>query len=599
MDGFVGEEGEEDPLFRSGNGLYDDEQLEEAIDNSERDSLYSILNLDKQATEDDIHKAYKRLAALLHPDRHLDPANKQAADSSFQRLQHAYEVLSDPQKRIIYDSLGEEGLKTKWEVGPKGKSSAEMRLEFEKLQRKDLEKHVNQLVRAQGELTCTTDARVLLLSTEERIRLGGPRHMTLKQRVDSVNVRQMFLKHSFTTPINPNTSVILTSQLLSRNSVGAGNVLIKLQHRPSSKLQLELGTTALRPRAFSVKATYTPDSDSFVNFETAAKTLASPPRFTVTVGRRVSDRNTASFTLRSGAYALGPWGLSSLEPYSSSTFSLGLVNTSGYSLDLTSGLFGTSLSGDYARTVLAGVRVRVGASFSTQGGLASYVKGTRRVTENTRAELGVELAMNGTMTVKLSVMRLGQKLILPVIVSSSFNPTLALTFTVIPALSVVVANHYIVAPRKRRKITNKIAELRKENSEYILEKRKEAAAASKLLEEHVARKVEEERRKDGLVILEAVYGILEAKDTPGPASEEELTGARWLDITVPLSALISSSQLIVPGGRSKSHILGVYDCAMGENKRLRVRYLFKGREHEVIVADTEALSAPLRAHVVG
>jgi DnaJ family protein C protein 11 len=64
--------------------------------------------------------------ALLHPDRHPDPALKHAADSRFQELNRAFEVLSDTHKRTVYDELGMEGLKTSWEVGARHKTPAEV-----------------------------------------------------------------------------------------------------------------------------------------------------------------------------------------------------------------------------------------------------------------------------------------------------------------------------------------------------------------------------------------------------------------------------------------------------------------------------------------
>ena len=64
--------------------------------------------------------------------------------------------------------------------------------------------------------------------------------------------------------------------------------------------------------------------------------------------------------------------------------------------------------------------------------------------------------------------------------------------------------------------------------------------------------------------------------------------------TVALSALVTNSQLVIPPGRSKASLLGFYDCAMGEPKKLRIKYLFKGREHYVEVIDTAAVAAPLR-----
>ena len=77
---------------------------------------------------------------------------------------------------------------------------------------------------------------------------------------------------------------------------------------------------------------------------------------------KLTDSDYQTFTLRSGVYSLGPWGASSLEEFSSSSFTLGLIANSGYSVHLTSGLFASSLSADYGTVVLSGVKLRVGGS---------------------------------------------------------------------------------------------------------------------------------------------------------------------------------------------------------------------------------------------
>jgi DnaJ-class molecular chaperone len=61
------------------------------------DDYYRILNIDKTAKSDEVKQAYKRLAREHHPDKGGDKA-------TFQRIQKAYETLSDPQKRAEYDS---------------------------------------------------------------------------------------------------------------------------------------------------------------------------------------------------------------------------------------------------------------------------------------------------------------------------------------------------------------------------------------------------------------------------------------------------------------------------------------------------------------
>lgn len=71
---------------------------------------YNILKVNRNASEDDLRKAYRRLAIIWHPDK--NPNNKTEAEAKFKQISEAYDVLSDPQKRQIYDLYGEEALKS-------------------------------------------------------------------------------------------------------------------------------------------------------------------------------------------------------------------------------------------------------------------------------------------------------------------------------------------------------------------------------------------------------------------------------------------------------------------------------------------------------
>ncbi|CAF0767641.1 unnamed protein product [Rotaria sp. Silwood1] len=70
--------------------------------------FYEILEIEKTATDDEVKKAYRRLALKWHPDKNL--SSKKQAEEKFKLISEAYEVLSDKDKRRKYDQLGRAGL---------------------------------------------------------------------------------------------------------------------------------------------------------------------------------------------------------------------------------------------------------------------------------------------------------------------------------------------------------------------------------------------------------------------------------------------------------------------------------------------------------
>lgn len=66
---------------------------------------YKTLGISKGATDEDIKKAYRKQALKWHPDKNKSAA----AEEKFKEIAEAYEVLSDPKKREVYDKYGEEG----------------------------------------------------------------------------------------------------------------------------------------------------------------------------------------------------------------------------------------------------------------------------------------------------------------------------------------------------------------------------------------------------------------------------------------------------------------------------------------------------------
>ena len=99
------------------------------------EDFYKLLGVDRSASPKEMKQSYRRLSAKYHPDR--NPGDKSAQDM-FIKITKAYETLSDPDKKKIYDIYGEEGLEKETQMShsrkPKGQNNyAEIEVTLEEL----------------------------------------------------------------------------------------------------------------------------------------------------------------------------------------------------------------------------------------------------------------------------------------------------------------------------------------------------------------------------------------------------------------------------------------------------------------------------------
>jgi DnaJ family protein C protein 7 len=91
-------------VFSDAKTLLDEAKV--ALKRSKQKDYYKILGVEKNASEDEIRKAYKKKALVHHPDRHSNSseADKKENEKKFKDLGEAYAVLSDRTKKMRYDS---------------------------------------------------------------------------------------------------------------------------------------------------------------------------------------------------------------------------------------------------------------------------------------------------------------------------------------------------------------------------------------------------------------------------------------------------------------------------------------------------------------
>ena len=74
---------------------------------ADKRDYYEVLGVSKGASEEEIKKAYRKMARMYHPDLHPDDAT---CAEKFKEVNEAYEVLSDPEKKQRYDQFGHAGV---------------------------------------------------------------------------------------------------------------------------------------------------------------------------------------------------------------------------------------------------------------------------------------------------------------------------------------------------------------------------------------------------------------------------------------------------------------------------------------------------------
>ncbi|KAG4106567.1 DnaJ-domain-containing protein [Neocallimastix lanati (nom. inval.)] len=618
-----------------GEDVEDVEDFDDFIENNNTGiDYYAILNVPKSATQLEIESAYKNLCVLYHPDNHSSDVNKSVARKQFQKIKKAYDVLGNEKNRIIYDKYGEKGLDKTWDVGPLYKTPEQVLEEFGKQVKFKKELGLEHILKSKGEIKLMLDAsgQISPPLPPPPPSLYGPRHPYLPRYgygysplpsspLSSASppkpvsrgladvfrlpkLQSSFIYHSWQNNITSRDSINITGQVYSHRNLNIVSVIGTLSHTISSSLATEISTCFGTQPYLQGRLIKKFSNDGFISTAATALTPAAPPMLTFVAGRQLAPYCTGTIAYNTGFYTLGKWGRQ-IRPMEGSSVTLAVIrNKSKTNIQgsVTAGLMESHIRLSYIKSLTKHLKLRMYTILSSLTGSNFGISVDRKITKFTRLGFGIGCSSNIGFTVQIKYYRLGQAITIPIILSHDLTIHILFWGSLIPISAAYFIDQYILIPYQKNDMQRKINIVKTANSEILAQRKQEAEDSIKLMAEIVQRKIDIEKKNNGLIIIEALYGntklikkmkkLLYKQNKPNKPLPKEI-----INVTIPLQNMINKSQLHL-GGYSKSSLIGFYDPCFGKEKTLRVVYSFQNKIHLVEVGEKIPLFAPLNDHLI-
>ncbi|XP_065163838.1 dnaJ homolog subfamily C member 11 [Atheta coriaria] len=538
------------------------------------EDFYAFLNIPRDASKEDINNAYRRLSRLYHPDKHLDEESKAKAELLFNKTKRAYEVLSDPHQRAIYDSLGVKGLDTEgWEVVQRTRTPAEIRAEYEQLAEERAERKKQQRTNPHGLVTININATDLFNPyvdelMDDDVESGG---------LPNIEVSGMTFNQSVEFPLTQKDTCTMSGSLHTQNGNGNGDVSFSWRHIYSHKSWIETEFAAGNGPVFSLKAFRTLSKRFFWNGGTMLQLAPQGFRggLVSTIAMQIDKHSVGYLTYQGG-----------LRNFVSSSIVRDTETGTG-SLIMQLGLPHSFVSVSYARKMMnQELKLKVLIKLGTFGGLVEYGV-ERKVSKHSNLSAAVSVGVPSGIKLKIRLTRANQVYSFPIHLCEEVMPAPIFYATIVPLVVYVVVQKGFVEPFLKEQRARKVEKQRQDNRQKMAEKRKEAQAAVDLMQAAYERIMIDETSKNGLVVVRAIYGKIcaEEGDVIQDLTEEAI------DVTIPLQCLVKDSKLVLHD-LSKSQLPGFFDPAVGEEKSLHIAYTYRNQQHEVLAHDTEPIRIP-------
>uniref|UniRef100_A0A3B3DRI3 DnaJ homolog subfamily C member 11 n=1 Tax=Oryzias melastigma TaxID=30732 RepID=A0A3B3DRI3_ORYME len=526
---------------------------------------YSLLNVRKEATLEELKASYRRLCMLYHPDKHRDPELKRQAEQLFNQVHQAYEVLSDAHSRAIYDLFGKKGLEVEgWEIVERKRTPAEIREEYERLQREREERRLQQRTNPKGTISVGVDATDLFDRYDEdfeELPGGGFPH---------IEINKMHISQSIEAPLTNNDTAMLSGSLSTHNGSGGGNINVTVRRVVSAKGwgEVEFGAGDILGPLIGLKMFRNITPRCFLTAQCGLQFSPRGPRPSCSLmTARHLDQNTMG-------YLQWRWG-----PTSAMTTSLVRdTKSSHFTLALQLGVPHSYLMMSYQYKFQDEDQTKVKGSLKT-GWFGTVVEygAERKISRHSVLSATVSMGVPQGVTLKIRLARASQTYLFPIHLTDQLLPSAVFYATVGPLVVYMAIHRLIIVPYTQAQKEQELELQRKSSATDIAKKKQEAESAVRMTCETSVTL--------GLIILNAWYGKF-VSDT-----SQKQEKARVIDVTVPLQCLVKDSKLILTEA-SKVGLPGFYDPCVGEDKSLKLLYQFRGVMHQVISADNEPLRIP-------
>eukprot|EP00297_Palpitomonas_bilix_P003723 CAMPEP_0113883148 /NCGR_PEP_ID=MMETSP0780_2-20120614/9400_1 /TAXON_ID=652834 /ORGANISM="Palpitomonas bilix" /LENGTH=605 /DNA_ID=CAMNT_0000870343 /DNA_START=95 /DNA_END=1912 /DNA_ORIENTATION=+ /assembly_acc=CAM_ASM_000599 len=575
--------------------FFDEVDEEEEASKKAKGELYSILNLPRNASDQDIRAAFKRLSLVYHPDRHSHSSEMQEmARERFTALQKAYEVLSDPIKRAQYDEEDNPDAEFK-QLGPVRLTPDEMRDRLRK-------------------------ARMMEMQKESDLRVGHRSVSMFMMNVGKVAQRwrpvidRFIIDHNTTLPFSEKDKLILHPSMAIDGARGMTSLAIEYERSlsPRSQLGIEYAIGANPSQEITLSRVLSSTS----TMEACLSMNSGGPSFKTSFNKSISKRFLYNLE----------W---EVRPGMSSAVSAGITsNAENHQVSVEVGLEGASISAKAtAKKKLSDITTAIGIfRLGAMDLLGVEMGAQRRLTRNSSIQVSFSLSLVQGATVKILIQRGAHSFVFPLVISQRLSLRSVLFTAFVPSIISMGVKTLVLEPLRKRHERRRIEREKEMEVDHIEKLRENARDDLVLLTPVVKRKVDAEVEKGerGLIIILAVYGNLSEFDAdkyvPPPNTRMNFTSAAarssdhlveaghteaqatstiaelgldsdYINVTTAVQYQVENSRLLLYA-TSKSGLPGFCDPCPGQVKHLFIKYLYNGKVMKMKVGESDSVHLP-------